>query len=217
MKLLYYDKDLAIAQKPAGVLSQEGAGANMIALLREALGGEIFPVHRLDRETAGVMVFARTKAAAAALSDAIREGNFKKEYLAVTNALSLPEKGEMRDILFFDRQKNKAFPVKKERRGTKLALLNYELFEERDGLYLFRVFPQTGRTHQIRVQFASRKMPLAGDKKYGGTGEGFGLFARRITFFHPTEKKTVSFSAFPERDALWNRFALCFQEPDEKQ
>lgn len=206
MKILYYDEAIAVAIKPGGVLSQDGNGKNMPALLREALGGEIYPVHRLDRETAGVMVFARSAKAAAALSDAIAQRRMKKEYYAVTASLTVPREGTMEDVLFFDRQNNKVFPVKKERSGAKKALLSYALFEEREGKYLFRVFPETGRTHQIRVQFASRKMPLAGDRKYGGTGEGFGLFAAGLSLEHPFEKKPLSFRADPPKEEPWTLF-----------
>lgn len=210
MELLYHDNDIAVAVKPAGVLSQEGKGVHMLSLLSEKLGGVFFPVHRLDRETAGVMVYARNSKAAAALSAAIQEGRFQKEYLAVTGALYLPEEGKMEDVLFFDRQKNKVFPVKKERRGAKVARLSYALAEEKDGLFLFRVFPETGRTHQIRVQFASRKMPLFGDRKYGGQREGFGLFARALSFEHPIKKTALSFSAVPESVSPWNLFSTLF-------
>lgn len=216
MKILYLDEQIAVAVKPAGVLSQEGNGIHMLSLLTDALGGEFFPVHRLDRETAGVMVYARTKKAAAALSQSIQEGKLKKEYLAVTTAFLLPREGEMEDILFFDRGKNKVFPVKKERRGAKKAKLSYILAEEKDGFFLFRVFPETGRTHQIRVQFATRKMPLAGDRKYGGQGEGFGLFARALSFRHPTKNTRLSFVASPEEAEPWNRFSLPFATPDKK-
>ncbi len=215
MKLLYHDEHIAVAIKPEGVLSQEGKGANMLSLLSDALGGEFFPVHRLDRETAGVMVYARTQKAAAALSQAIHQGDFKKEYLAVTGNLLIPENGDMENILFFDRQKNKVFPVKKERRGAKIAKLSYSLAEKTDDAFLFRVFPKTGRTHQIRVQFATRKMPLTGDRKYGGEGEGFGLFARSLTFSHPIDGTALSFSAFPKNILPWKRFSFPFQKMNE--
>ena len=207
MKLLYHDSQIAVAVKPRGVLSQEGNGKNMPSLLAEALGGEIFPVHRLDRETGGVMVFARTKKAAAALSEAIQNGRFKKEYFAVTSAQIGENEGQMDDVLFFDRAKNKVFPVKKERKGAKKARLSYELLEEKNSRFLFRVTPETGRTHQIRVQFASRKMPLEGDRKYGGRAcEGFGLFAHKLSFPHPTKNDEFSFAALPEEEEPWSIF-----------
>lgn len=208
LNILYKDDEIAVAVKPAGVLSQsdEKGRESMLSLLRDALGGEIFPIHRLDRETAGVMVFARTSRSAAALSTALQEKKFSKEYLAVLTAKPGETAGILEDLLFFDRSKNKVFPVKKKRGGVKDARLRYEFQEEKEGLSLVRVFPETGRTHQIRVQFASRKMPLFGDRKYGGSGSGLALFCRSLTFPHPRTKELLSFSAKPSAEHPWDLF-----------
>ncbi|MBE6713150.1 MAG: RluA family pseudouridine synthase [Ruminococcaceae bacterium] len=208
VEILFFDEDVAVAVKPAGVLSQsdEKGRESMLSLLKAELGGEIYPVHRLDRETAGVMVFARSSAAAAALSSALQEKKFVKEYLAVLTALPAEEEGILEDLLFFDRGKNKVYPVKRSRRGVKDARLRYALREKQNGLALVRVFPETGRTHQIRVQFASRKMPLFGDRKYGGSGNGLALFCRSLSFPHPKNGKLLSFSATPEKSEPWSSF-----------
>ncbi len=200
MELLYKDRDLVVAIKPEGVLSQEDERGrqNMPSLLREALGGDIFPIHRLDKETAGVMVFARHSKAAATLGSYIQDGRFQKSYLAVLTASPQEREGTFFDLLYYDRQKNKVFPVKRERKGVKKALLSYSISEERNGLCLVEVKPETGRTHQIRVQFASRKMPLYGDRKYGGTEGPLGLFCQRLSFPHPKTGELLSFSAKPE-------------------
>ena len=126
LEILYSDEQIAVAVKPAGVLSQadEKGRESMLSLLSCQIGGEIFPVHRLDRETAGVMVFARTSKAAAALSVALQEKKFVKEYLAVLTAKPLKEEGVFEDLLFFDRGKGKVFPVKRARRGVKDAKLS---------------------------------------------------------------------------------------------
>lgn len=210
MEFLYYDRHLAVAIKEPGILSQKDDRGrdNLPDRIQRELGGEIFPVHRLDRETGGVMVFARSEKAAAALSRNFQEREMKKEYLAVLTATPFEKEGRMEDLLFFDRQKNKVFPVKRERKGVKKALLSYRVLEEENGLCLVRVFPETGRTHQIRVQFSSRKMPLYGDRKYGGAGESLGLFCQVIGFHHPESGEWMEFSATPPKDKPWNGFQL---------
>ncbi|MBR5437666.1 MAG: RNA pseudouridine synthase, partial [Clostridia bacterium] len=107
--------------------------------------------------------------------------------------------GTLEDLLFFDRGKNKSFTVKKERRGVKKALLSYRVIAERDGLSLVRVVLHTGRTHQIRVQFASRKMPIVGDRRYGSKRESSitALWSCRLSFTHPVTKERMVF----EREA----------------
>lgn len=207
-EILYSDAQIAVAVKPAGILSQadEKGRESMLSLLTSQLGGEFFPVHRLDRETSGVMVFARSSKSAAALSTALQEKRFSKEYLAVLTATPSEETGVFEDLLFFDRRKGKVFPVKRLRRGVKDARLRYELMEEKNSLSLVRVFPETGRTHQIRVQFASRKMPLYGDRKYGGAGNGLALFCRSLSFPHPVKGEMLSFSASPESAYPWSLF-----------
>ena len=202
MNILYCDDDIVVAIKDAGILSQndDKDRKNMPAILTSEVGGPIFAVHRLDRETAGVMVFARNKGSAAALSASIAEGHFEKEYLAVVSGTLTEKSGQMEDLLYFDRMKNKVFPVKRERKGVKKALLSYEVLTEKDGWSLVLVKPKTGRTHQIRVQFASRRHPLYGDKKYGGKGENLALFCRSLSFPHPEGGKNVTFSH--EADSL---------------
>ena len=189
MQVLYEDGALIVCIKPAGVLSQEAPGkANMVDLLREKTGSEIFPVHRLDREVGGVMVFAKTQKAAASLSRQIAEHTFEKVYVARVHGVPAPEKGEMEDLLFKDSAKNKVFVVRRERRGVKKAKLAYEVLSvDENGNALVKIRLFTGRTHQIRVQFASRKHPLLGDGKYGARdGEAkLQLWSKEIAFDHP--------------------------------
>lgn len=189
MDILYSDKDLAVCIKPVGLDSEvEVPGA-----LKEQLGGEVFPLHRLDKNVGGVMVYARTKAAAAALSKAIQNGDMVKEYVAKVHG-EPPQSGVLTDLLFKDSRKNKVFVVKKARTGVKEAKLQYRHLG--DGLVHVRLF--TGRSHQIRVQFSSRGFPLVGDHKYGSRSEESApmLFSCRITF--PYKGKTYCYSALPQ-------------------
>ena len=182
MEILFEDKELIVCVKERGILSQEGKAGEktMLSLLSEITGEEIFPVHRLNKEVGGVMVFAKTRKSAAALSAQVTDRTMEKEYITVIEGSPAEKAGIMEDLLFFDRSKNKSFTVKKERRGVKKASLSYSVLSESDGLSLVRVKLHTGRTHQIRVQFASRKMPIVGDRRYGSKTESkkFPLFIR---------------------------------------
>lgn len=201
MNILYEDKALIVCQKPAGVLSE----GEMPALLCEQLSlKECFVVHRLDREVGGVMVFAKTKKAAAALSKSVQDKTLKKEYLAIVEGEVTPEKGEMRDLLFRDAKKNKSFVVKRERKGVREAVLDYEVLEVRENdsgmVSLVKIRLQTGRTHQIRVQFSSRKHPLVGDSRYGSRiKRDIMLWSHRLTFPHPDTGEEMEFFL----DAPW--------------
>ena len=158
MEILFSDRDLAVCVKPVGLDSEH----DVPAALKEALGGEIFPIHRLDKNVGGVMVFARNKAAAAQLSRLVQDGSLVKEYMAIVHGT--PEiRGEMTDFLFKDSAKNKVFVVKNERKGVKLARLEYHCCTQMGNCTLVRIRLHTGRSHQIRVQFSSRGYPLVGD------------------------------------------------------
>ena len=175
--ILHVTRDFVVVNKPRGMLSEGECPAAIAEALRAAgqtNPDELYTVHRLDRTTAGLMVYARNKKSAADLSKIIADGGFHKTYIAfVTADASLPPEGELRDMLFFDRNHDKAYVVdaKHPRKGAKEAVLTYEtagIFDV-DGTAVTKllVYPQTGRSHQIRVQFGSRKSPLLGDGKYG--------------------------------------------------
>ena len=192
MAILYSDKGLIACIKPVGLDSE----TELPAVLKEHLGGEIFPIHRLDKNVGGVMVFARTKAAAAALSKAVQEGTMVKEYVAVVHGTP-PEKGDWEDYLFKDSRKNKVFVVKKERKGVKLARLEFNRLRAGE-TSLVHIRLHTGRSHQIRVQFSSRGFPLVGDHKYGSRDAATApmLFSCRITL--PWMGEIKVFEALPD-------------------
>lgn len=161
MEIIYQDGDLAVVVKPVGIESEK----QLPVLLEDQLGGRFYPVHRLDQNVGGVMVYARTAACAADLSRQIQSGKMRKEYVATVHGMP-PETGDWTDLLFKDSRKNKVFVVKKERAGVKQAHLTYWRLSAGERSTV-RILLDTGRSHQIRVQFASRGYPLVGDHKYG--------------------------------------------------
>lgn len=188
MEILYTDKHFVVIVKPVGMDSEHDVPA--------ALGGEVYPIHRLDKNVGGVMVYARTKSAAAALSKAVQEGSIVKEYLAIVHGTP-PESGDWTDLLFKDSSKNKVFVVKKERRGVKKARLEFRRLTEGPES-LVRIRLHTGRSQQIRVQFSSRGFPLVGDGKYGARDSAPAplLYSCRITF--PYGGKEHVFESIPD-------------------
>lgn len=191
MEILYSDGDLAAVVKPAGLDSEH----DMPQAIIQALGGECYPIHRLDKNVAGVMVYGRSKAGAAALSKLVQEGQFQKEYRCLVHGTP-PDAGTWEDLLFKDSRKNKVFVVKRERKGVKKACLSFRRCTAGPES-LIHVSLHTGRSHQIRVQFASRGFPLVGDHKYGARDEAKApmLYSCRIQF--PWKGKMQCFSSFP--------------------
>lgn len=191
MKILHYDKDIAVCIKPVGL----DAEIQLPTALKEALGGDVFPIHRLDKNVGGVMVYARTKSAAAQLSRCVQEGSMIKEYVAMVHGTP-PENGDWEDLLWKDSSKNKVFVVKRERRGVKKARLEFTRCIA-GAVSLVRIRLHTGRSHQIRVQFSSRGFPLVGDHKYGSRDDRTEpmLFSCCITF--PWKGRAERFEALP--------------------
>ena len=200
IEILYRSHDLLICVKPAGVLSQSGTSGqkSMISLLESQTGCRVYPVHRLDREVGGVMVYALSRTAAGNLSQQIQSGQMVKEYLAVTNGIPPQSEGLLTDLLFHDRVRNKTYVVDRKRKGVKEARLMYRVLETSQSQSLIHVRLLTGRTHQIRVQFASRGTPLSGDGKYGGGSGPLLLWAFGLTLDLPgAERKR--FTAIPSK------------------
>ncbi|MBQ8432861.1 MAG: RluA family pseudouridine synthase [Clostridia bacterium] len=220
MEILYQDNALWVLQKPLELVSEQTPDQSGLAdLLAAQNRGYVGVVHRLDRGVGGVMVYAKTPRAAATLSAQVQSRALKKEYLAVVEGVPDAPTGQLRDLLFHDRRINKTFVVERERKGVKEALLDYELLQtlttEAFGtISLLRVRLHTGRTHQIRAQFAHRKLPLLGDRKYGARNtHTIGLFSHRLTFLHPLNGREVRFSALPT-GAPWECFSTL--PPQEK-
>ena len=214
IRCLYEDDSLVVCIKPAGV-SSEGDG--MPALLKETCGcPEIYCVHRLDLAAAGLMVYAKTREAAAGLSRDIAAGKFFKQYLAVVHGRS-QDKARLWDLLFRDASKNKSYVVQRKRRGVREVALEYETVGRTETLSLVRIWLQTGRTHQIRVQFASRGMPLCGDRKYGSTSRDvpLALWSEALGFTHPVTRVSMGYSAYPPACSPWTEFDLPKEDPPE--
>ncbi len=216
MKVLYEDKFIIICEKPANVLSEPSAGSDdIVTMASEHVHRPCYLVHRLDRNTGGAMVLSKMQKATGKLSEAIQKREFEKEYLAVIKGVPEEPEGIFKDLLFKDSQKNKTFVVKRERKGVKEASLEYKTLAtaehpEHGNISLVRVKLHTGRTHQVRVQFASRKMPLLGDGKYGSRDNHCetALWSHRLAFRHPIVDEYVEAVSMPPEEYPWNLFDL---------
>lgn len=206
--ILFRDAFIAVCVKPAGMLSHDAPGG-MPEYLRKATNKEVFCVHRLDRDVSGLCVYALTPKAASLLSAQMAEGQFVKEYLAVVHGAPQAAEGRMEDLLYHDMRSNKTFVTDKPRRGVREAALEYKILQTKNGLSLVQVHLLTGRTHQIRAQFASRKLPLCGDRRYGSGDDGcanIALFSHRLGFVHPKTGEALTYTALPEITPPWNLF-----------
>ena len=206
MELIYQDMDIVVCVKPARVLSTDEPGG-VPELVREALGNEkadVRTVHRLDRVVSGLMVLARNAKAASELSRQIREGEFQKEYLAVIHGA--PEKaGTLKDLLVRDKARKMTMVAAEPGKGVQEARLHYQTLRCAENLSRVRIQLETGRTHQIRVQFSSRGMPLVGERKYAVLEDDceIALWSYRLAFTHPATGEKVEFSLEPPEVYPW--------------
>jgi 23S rRNA pseudouridine1911/1915/1917 synthase len=210
MEILYSDNDIIVCVKPARVLSTDEPGG-LPDLLRQELGSmdeDIRTVHRLDRATSGLMVLARNAKAASELSRQIREEGIGKEYLTVVHGLC-PEQGSMRDLLYRDKARKMTFVAETPSKETREALLDYKRLGRSGGMSLVAVRLHTGRTHQIRCQFASRGLPLVGERKYAELDDPceLALFSHVLEFTHPSTGEKLRFSKEPRSQWPWNSFS----------
>ena len=205
-KILYEDTHLLLIEKPVGIPSQEAKGDCVPRRLTER-GFSVKVVHRLDKPTGGVMAYARTDQVSAKLSAMVGQHDlFQKEYLAVVQGCPEKTDGTYTDLLYHDVRKNKSYVVDRQRKGVREAKLDFSVLEtvhtDAGTFSLVRVRLHTGRTHQIRVQFASRKMPLYGDSRYGGVkGASLGLWSHRLTLPHPVTGEAITAESYPDWDA----------------
>lgn len=210
MELLYVDESVVVCIKPARILSTDEPGG-LPELVRLALGdpkADIRTVHRLDRVVSGVMVLARSAAAASGLSRQVRENEFQKEYLAVLHGTPEKPNGTLTDLLYRDKARRMTMVSPEPGKGVQEAVLDYRTMESREGLSLAAVRLHTGRTHQIRVQFASRGLPLVGERKYATLNDPceIALWSYKIGFVHPLTGKRMEFSKQPPCQYPWTLF-----------
>ena len=205
MEIIYADRDIVVCVKPARVLSTDEPGG-LPDLLRAELGTKDFrTVHRLDRVVSGLMVVARNAAAASDLSRQIRENTFEKEYQAVIHGSPEGESGTLRDLLGRDKARKMTIVADAPGKDIQEAVLDYWVLGKTDDLSRVRILLHTGRTHQIRVQFASRGLPLVGERKYSERNDPceIALWSYRLGFDHPQTGEKMVFSKEPPMEYPW--------------
>ena len=210
IEICYQDEDVLVCVKPPRVLSTDEPGG-LPALLRETLGepqADIRTVHRLDRVVSGLMVLARNRTAASELSRQVREGIFEKRYWAVLHGIPEREADTLCDLLGRDKARKMTFVAQEPGKGIQEASLSYQRLASREDASLVEVRLHTGRTHQIRVQFASRGYPLWGERKYSTLNDSceIALFSHQLGFFHPKTGEWMVFTHEPPSDFPWNLF-----------
>lgn len=220
--ILYEDNHVIVTLKPQNVACcpDESGDDNLFDCVKRYIKvtynkqGNVFLglVHRLDRPTGGVMVFAKTSKAAARLSEQMRTGGFEKRYLAVLNGVPSKKKATLENYLRKNAINNTVYVCTQTEEGAKFASLEYEIKEEKSGLCLADVALHTGRTHQIRVQMAAINCPLYGDMRYGGEKAVKGklaLWAYSLRFAHPTTGEKLRFEIEPPKDETpWKLFNI---------
>ncbi len=220
IKVIYEDNHLLVVEKPVNILSQgdDTNDVDMVNLLKKYVKekynkpGNVYIglVHRLDRPVGGAMVFAKTSKAASRLSDQVRTKKLKKTYRAVIHGTMNKKEDILKDYLYKNKKTNMVSVVKKDHKESKDAELSYKTLSTKEGLSLVEIDLKTGRSHQIRVQFSSRKHPLFGDQRYGKdlnkVGQQIALWSHSLEFEHPTTKEVLKFVSNPPKEYPWNLF-----------
>lgn len=210
MVIVYKDNDIIVCIKPQRVLSTDEPGG-VPDLVREALGdpdADVRTVHRLDRVVGGLMVLARNAAAASVLSRQVRDNEFQKEYLAVVHGRPEDDTGKFYNLLLRDKARKMTMVAEEPGKSVQPASLQYRVLASRDGMSKVRIRLETGRTHQIRVQFASRGLPLVGERKYSTLCDDceIALWSCRVGFTHPVTGENMEFAVEPPDIYPWNVF-----------
>lgn len=221
--ILHEDNHILVVLKPQNIPTQADSSEDidMLNIVKNYIKvskekpGDVYVglVHRLDRPTGGVMVFAKTSKAAARLSLAIREGNVDKKYLAVLCGSPRYKTGKLTHYISKDERTNIVTIVPMSVDGAKFAELDYKVLEEKQGYSLVGINLITGRSHQARVQMASMGTPIFGDKKYGANEKSskynLALWAYELKFPHPITQEMMVFRAHPEMTATpWRGFDI---------
>lgn len=221
VKVIYEDNHLLVVEKSVNILSQgdDTNDKDMVNLLKNYVKekynkpGNVFIglVHRLDRPVGGVMVFAKTSKAASRLSEQVRNKSFKKTYRAVIHGTMNKKEDTLKDYLYKNKKTNMVSVVNKNHKEAKNAELDYETLQSKNNFSLVQIDLKTGRPHQIRVQFASRKHPLFGDQRYGQdvnkVGQQIALWSYKIEITHPTTKEKMEFICEPPKEYPWDLFS----------
>ena len=207
MELIYQDNSIVVCVKPARVLSTDEPGG-VPELVRQELDdpkADVRTVHRLDRVVSGLMVLARNAQAASELSRQIREDQFEKEYLAVVHGAPESDSGRFCDLLLRDKARRMTFVTGEMAKGVQPAALKYQVLNRNNGMSRVRIQLETGRTHQIRVQFSSRDLPLVGERKYAVLDDPceIALWSYRLAFIHPATGEKMEFTLEPPRIYPW--------------
>lgn len=209
-QIIHEEESFLVCIKPPRVRSTDEPGG-VPDLCREALGtpnGNIRTVHRLDQVVSGLMVLARSKKAASALSRQIREDLFEKEYLAVLHGVPCKDRGTLVDLLLRNKAERKTYVVTEPGKDVQEAILNYEVLSRTPECSKVRIELVTGRTHQIRCQFSSRDLPLFGDRKYSLSEDDceIALWSHKLSFLHPVTGERLTFTAQPPTEYPWDLF-----------
>ncbi len=214
LDIIYRDEAIVVCVKPFRVLSTDEPGG-MPDLIREAIGApkaKVRTIHRLDQVVGGLMVYGLTAHAASELSRQIREDQFAKAYQAVVHWRPREDRGTFRDLLARDEKTRKTYVTKHPGKGVQEAVLHYQLLDNRSGFSLVEIQLETGRTHQIRAQFSSRGLPLAGDRKYSRYPDPkswqIALWSSHLSFTHPESGEAMDFRLPPPETEPWTLFAL---------